>query len=69
MKKIFTDESAQVSAELIAIFGGIIVIVMIALFSYNNYLKGLGSSINSSNNSSQLHSTSTSISNLKNLFT
>ena len=39
--KILIEEYAQVSAELILIFGGIIVIAIIALLAYNHYLHGL----------------------------
>jgi uncharacterized protein (UPF0333 family) len=45
--KIITDEKAQGSAELILLFGGIIVIAIVAVVFYKNYLKGLGNEINS----------------------
>jgi uncharacterized protein (UPF0333 family) len=66
--KIIIDESAQVSAELILIFGGIIVISLVALVFYNNYIHGFNSTFNGSNNTSQLNSTTSSIQNLNNLF-
>ncbi len=63
--KILIDESAQVSAELILIFGGIMVIVLIALTAYDQYLHGINSTaFNGSNNNSQLNNTTTSIQNL-----
>jgi uncharacterized protein (UPF0333 family) len=67
--KILIEEYAQVSAELILIFGGIIVIAIIALLAYNHYLHGLNSTaFNGSNNNSQLNNTTTSIQNLNNDF-
>jgi uncharacterized protein (UPF0333 family) len=67
--KIIFDESAQVSAELILIFGGIIVIAIAALLVYNNYVNGFNSTaFNGSNNSTQMGSTINSIQNLKSLF-
>ncbi len=67
--KILIDEQAQVSTELILLFGGIITIALIALVVYNNYLQGLGNTINNSSNpNSQINQTDTAISNLKNLF-
>jgi hypothetical protein len=42
---IVDDEVAQSSAEYIMIFGGIIVIVLVAIISYQNYTKGLGGNI------------------------
>ena len=67
--KILIEEYAQVSAELILIFGGIIVIAIIALVTYNNYLKGLGSTINSSDPNSSLSNATNQIQGLKSLFT
>jgi hypothetical protein len=61
---LVNDETAQVSAELILLFGGIIVIALVALISYQNYLKGLGNEINGS----QLNNTTNNILNLKNKF-
>lgn len=42
---IVKDEAAQTSAEYILILGGIFVIVLIAVIAYNNYIKGVGSSL------------------------
>jgi len=42
---IFDDESAQTSAELVLLFGGVIAIVVVAAFFYKNYLSGLGGNI------------------------
>jgi uncharacterized protein (UPF0333 family) len=44
--RILKEEKAQSSAELILIFGGIIVIAIIAALVYKNYLSGLGSAVN-----------------------
>lgn len=38
---ILRDEKAQGSAELLLIFGGIIVIVIVAAIMYRNYIIGL----------------------------
>ncbi|AIS31633.1 hypothetical protein [Methanobacterium formicicum] len=42
---IKNDEAAQTAAEYLMIFGGIIVIVLVAVISYQNYVKGLGGNI------------------------
>ena len=39
---IMKDEAAQTAAEFVMLFGGIIVIVLVAIISYQNYVKGLG---------------------------
>lgn len=39
------DRNGQASAELILIFGGIIVIVMIGLIFYRNYINDLSNNI------------------------
>jgi len=44
--QILKDNKGQGSAELILIFGGIIVIAVVAALYYKNYLSGLGSEIN-----------------------
>lgn len=62
--KIVNDETAQVSAELILLFGGIIIISLVAVIAYNNYMKGLGNEINGT----QLNNTTNSIQSLKNKF-
>jgi uncharacterized protein (UPF0333 family) len=62
---IMIDESAQISAELILIFGGIIVIALTALLFYNNYLNGFNSTaFNSSNNNTELYKINNQIQNL-----
>ncbi|AEG18957.1 class III signal peptide-containing protein [Methanobacterium paludis] len=43
---ILKEESAQTSAELILIVGGIIVIAIVAAIFYKNYVNGLGNEIN-----------------------
>jgi len=42
---IMEDEAAQSSAEYVMLLGGIIVIVLVAIITYQNYVRGLGSSI------------------------
>jgi uncharacterized protein (UPF0333 family) len=44
------DERAQTSAEMILLFGGIIVIAIVALLVYENYTKGLANATNSTAN-------------------
>ncbi|AUB56771.1 class III signal peptide-containing protein [Methanobacterium sp. MZ-A1] len=39
------DEAAQTAAEYVLLFGGIIVIVLVAIISYQNYVKGLGGNL------------------------
>lgn len=41
------DDSGQTSAEFILLFGGIIVVVLLAIFMYKNYLSDLGGEIES----------------------
>ncbi|MBO5151466.1 MAG: class III signal peptide-containing protein [Methanobrevibacter sp.] len=41
------DNSAQASAELILLFGGIMVVVLLAVYMYKNYIQDLGSEIKS----------------------
>ncbi|WP_321422469.1 class III signal peptide-containing protein [uncultured Methanobacterium sp.] len=43
---IVKDEAAQSSAEYVLILGGIIVIVLVAIIVYKNYVSGVGSSLN-----------------------
>ena len=44
--KILKEENAQGSAELLMIFGGMIIIVLVAATVYRNYSNGLGSNLN-----------------------
>jgi hypothetical protein len=62
--KMLEEESGQGSAELILLFGGIIVIAIVALIAYKNYLNGLGSGIKEG----QLNETTNAIQGLKDLF-
>ena len=62
--KIVNDETAQVSAELILLFGGIIVIALVALIAYKNYLNDMGKNINGT----QLNNTTNAIKNLTTKF-
>ncbi len=41
------DESGQASAEFILLFGGIIVVVLLAVFMYRNYVNDLSGEIKS----------------------
>ena len=41
------DNKAQASAEFILLFGGIIVVVLLAIHMYNNYMDDLSSQIQS----------------------
>lgn len=41
------DKSGQASAEFILLFGGIIVVVLLAVFMYKNYIHDLGGEIQS----------------------
>ncbi|MBE6511371.1 MAG: class III signal peptide-containing protein [Methanobrevibacter millerae] len=41
------DNNAQASAELILLFGGIMVVVLLAVYMYKNYIQDLGSEIKS----------------------
>lgn len=45
--KILKEESAQSSAELMLIVGGMIVIAIVAAILYKNYLSGIGDNIKS----------------------
>lgn len=39
------DESGQTSAEFILLFGGIMVVVLLAIYMYNNYMSDLSGEI------------------------
>ncbi len=39
------DNNGQASAELILLFGGIVVVVLLAIHMYNNYMKDLSGEI------------------------
>lgn len=41
------DENGQASAEFILLFGGIMVVVLLAIYMYNSYMNDLGSEISS----------------------
>jgi uncharacterized protein (UPF0333 family) len=62
--QILKEDKGQGSAELILIFGGIIVIAIIAAIFYRNYLVGLGNEINNTD----VNSTTKNITALKNKF-
>lgn len=41
------DNKGQASAEFILLFGGIMVVVLLAVYMYNNYISDLGDEISS----------------------
>ncbi len=41
------DDNGQASAELILLFGGIMVVVLLAIYMYNNYMSDLSNEISS----------------------
>jgi len=43
----FFDEKGQASAEMILLIGGMIVIVLIAIYFYKDYILGIGAEMNS----------------------
>ena len=45
--KLYADEDGQGSVELILIIGGIIVIVLVCMFVYKNYINDLGGELES----------------------
>jgi hypothetical protein len=61
---ILKEENAQGAAEFILIFGGVIVIVIIAAIFYKNYLNGAGNEINSTD----VDNINKSLNNLSNKF-
>ncbi len=62
--QIIKENKGQGSAELILIFGGIIVIAIIAALYYNNYIAGLGDEINKTD----VQNVTNSLQGLKNKF-
>lgn len=62
--QILKEDKGQGSAELILIFGGIIVIAIIAAIYYKNYLAGLGNEINNTD----VQNVTNSLEGLKNKF-
>jgi hypothetical protein len=61
---IINEEAAQTSAELVLLFGGIIVIAIAAALLYKNYLSGLGGNITTTD----LQTVTNNINNLGNKF-
>jgi hypothetical protein len=61
---ILKEESAQTSAELILIVGGIIIIAIVAAIFYKNYVNGLGNEINNTD----VANVNNNITDLKTLF-
>ncbi|MGZ7046961.1 MAG: class III signal peptide-containing protein [Methanobacterium sp.] len=61
--QIIKENKGQGSAELILIFGGIIVIAIIAAIYYKNYLSGLGNA-----SSSDVQNVNNNLTQLKNKF-
>ena len=46
-KKFINEEKAQAGAEMLLLIGGMMIIVLIAIYFYNDYLSGLGDEISS----------------------
>jgi hypothetical protein len=61
--QILKEENAQGSAELLMVFGGIIVIAIIAALVYKNYLTGLGNATNNSTDTQNINNSLTNITN------
>ncbi len=62
--KILKDESAQTSAELLLVMGGMIVIAIVVAILYKNYLSGIGANITGTD----VVNINNNITNLKHLF-
>jgi uncharacterized protein (UPF0333 family) len=62
--QILKENKGQGSAELLLIFGGIIVIAIAAAVFYKNYLNGLGNEINNTD----VQNVTNSLKSLKNKF-
>ena len=45
--KFLKDESGQTAAEMVLLFGGVLVITVVALAFYNNYTSGIGEGVES----------------------
>ncbi len=63
---IIEDERAQTAAEFLLIFGGIMVIVIIALIVYQKYVEDMGSEIN---NSSEMENISNQLEEINDVLT
>lgn len=62
--KFLKDDKGQGAAEMILLFGGVIVITIVALAFYNDYVDNLGETINGT----EVQDLKTNISNLKSKF-
>jgi hypothetical protein len=60
---IIEDEAAQTAAEYLMIFGGIIVIVLVAVISYQNYVRGVGGNITNGSEMNSVNNNLTAINN------
>lgn len=58
------DNKAQASAEFILLFGGIMVVVLLVIFLYNNYISDLSGEISSK----EVNEFNNELGNLKNYF-
>ncbi len=58
------DDSGQTSAEFILLFGGIMVVVLLAIYMYNNYMSDLSGEISSR----EVNEFNNQLANLKNYF-
>jgi hypothetical protein len=46
-KQFINDDTGQAGAEMLLLIGGMMIIVLIAIYFYNDYLSGIGDEINS----------------------
>ena len=58
------DNNGQASAEFILLFGGIMVVVLLAVYMYKNYIKDLGGEIKSN----EVNKLNNEIQNIENYF-
>lgn len=58
------DDKGQTSAEFILLFGGIMVVVLLAIYMYNRYMDDLGGEISSK----EVKEFNNQLNNLKNYF-
>lgn len=58
------DENAQTSAEFILLFGGIFVVVLLAIYMYKNYINDFGNEIASH----EINEFNNAVNNLNNYF-
>jgi len=47
MNKFINEDKGQAGAEMLLLIGGMMIIVLLAIYFYNDYLSGIGDEINS----------------------